>query len=141
MDKELAVVMGNAARAARQARQLTQDQVARLLGVSVEFYSRLERGRAHPSIDTFLRMLDVLGVSADALLGLEAGRAPAPVPVALSPSDPPVVRRLLPALCALPRSTVHLVQAILRELERAEADRKRAQRAQGIGEPAPAGDE
>jgi transcriptional regulator with XRE-family HTH domain len=129
MDKELAVAMGNAARQARQARQLTQDQVAKLLGVSVEFYSRLERGRTHPSIETFLRLLDVLGVSADTLLGLDAARAAAPVEIPLtSPDDPRAVRRIVEGLQRLPASTTHVMAAVLKEFERAEAAGERGPR-------------
>ncbi|HWN68024.1 MAG TPA: helix-turn-helix transcriptional regulator, partial [Haliangium sp.] len=64
MDKDLAVTLGNAARQARKARKLTQERVAEQLDVSVEFYSRIERGLTHPSLDTFLRLLSVLEVSA-----------------------------------------------------------------------------
>jgi transcriptional regulator with XRE-family HTH domain len=84
MDKDLAAVIGNAARQARRARKLTQHQVAARLDVSVEFYSRMERGLAHPSLELFLRMLDALGVSADTLLGLDATRPAAPVAVPLT---------------------------------------------------------
>jgi transcriptional regulator with XRE-family HTH domain len=126
MDKELSVAMGNAARQARHARQLTQQQVAEQLGVSVEFYSRLERGRAHPSLELLLRMLDVLGVSADTLLGLDAARAAAPVEIPLtSPDDPIAVRRAVEALQRLPPSTTHVMAAVLKEFERAEAAGKK----------------
>jgi transcriptional regulator with XRE-family HTH domain len=125
MDKDVAVAIGNAARHARHALQLTQQQVAEQLGVSVEFYSRMERGLAHPSLDRFLRMLDVLGVSADTLLGLDA-REPVPVAVALtSPDDPRDVRRVVAALQKLPASTLRFVAALLNEFELLEAGGKR----------------
>jgi transcriptional regulator with XRE-family HTH domain len=138
MDKDLAATMGHAARQARQARQLTQEQVAAQLGVSSEFYSRLERGLAHPSLETLLRMADVLGVNVDTLLGLDA--RPAAVPAAfslVSADDPPAVRRLAVDLQAAHPSTVRLMRAILAELEELEADRRRARRAQASDEAAP----
>jgi transcriptional regulator with XRE-family HTH domain len=122
MGKDLAVMIGNAARHARRALQLTQQQVAEQVGVSVEFYSRMERGRTHPSLDTFLRMLDVFGVSADTLLGLDAARAAAPAAVPLtSLDDPREVRNVVTALQKLPASALRFVAALLNEFERAEA--------------------
>jgi transcriptional regulator with XRE-family HTH domain len=129
MDRDLAVAMGNAARQARRALQLTQQQVAEQIGVSVEFYSRIERGLAHPSLEVFLRMLDALGVSADTLLGLDATHAAAPVAVPLtSPDDSREVRRVVAALQKLPASTLRFVAALLNELERLEAAGKRGRR-------------
>lgn len=127
-DKALALTMGHIAREARHARGLTQEQVAEKLQVSSEFYSRIERGVAHPSLETLLRMADVLGVTVDALLGLDAAR---PAFQVASPQDPPAVRRLGEALERLRPSTVRLVRGILSELEQVEAARRRALRAGG----------
>ena len=122
MDKDLAVTMGHAARQARQARQLTQEQVAEQLGVSSEFYSRIERGLAHPGLETLLGMADVLGVNIDTLLGLDAAHAPVRLSFPLtSPDDPPAVRRLAAELQRVRPSSVRLVRAILGELEEVEA--------------------
>ena len=131
MDKDLAAVMGHAARQARRARQLTQERVAEQLGVSSEFYSRLERGLAHPSLETLLRMTDVLDVTVDTLLGLDGGvAAAAPASFALtSADDAAVVRRLAAELQAAQPSTVRLVRAILGELEDLDAALRRARRA------------
>jgi transcriptional regulator with XRE-family HTH domain len=129
MDKELAVAMGSAARHARHALQLTQQQVADQLGVSVEFYSRMERGLAYPGLKVFLRMLEVLGVRADTLLGLDAAHAATPVVVPLtSPDDPRDVRRVVAALQKLPASTSRFVTALLSEFERLEAATKPGRR-------------
>lgn len=126
-DLDLAVAIGNAARHARHARKLTQQQVAKRVGVSVEFYSRMERGRAHPSLEVFLRMLDALGVSADTLLGLDAAHATAPVAVPLtSPDDPRDVRYVLAALQRLPASASRFVTSLLKEFERLETAGKRS---------------
>ncbi len=129
MDKELAVAMGCAARHARHALQLTQQQVADQLGVSVEFYSRMERGLAHPGLEVFLRMLDVFGVRADTLLGLDATRPAAPVAVPLtSPDDSREVRHVVAALQNLPASTLRFVAMLLKEIERVETTGKRGWR-------------
>jgi transcriptional regulator with XRE-family HTH domain len=129
MDKDLAVAIGNAARQARHARKLTQQQVAERLDVSVEFYSRMERGLAHPSLEVFLRMLDALGVSADTLLGLDAAHATGPAAAPLmSPDDSRDVRRVVAALQKLPASTLRFVAALLSECERREAAGKRGRR-------------
>jgi transcriptional regulator with XRE-family HTH domain len=127
MDKDLAVVIGNAARQARHALQLTQQQVAERLDVSVEFYSRMERGLAFPSLEVFLRMLDVLEVRADTLLGLDAVHAGEPAAVSLtSPDDPREVRYVLAVLQRRPVSTSRFVTALLKEFERRETAGKRA---------------
>lgn len=68
MKNDLAKGLGRAARKARQQLARTQQEIADDLGVSVEFYSRLERGVTMPSLVTFVRLLDILEVSADALL-------------------------------------------------------------------------
>lgn len=119
MDKELAVVMGDAARQGRKALQLTQEQVAERLGLSVEFYSRIERGRAHPSIEVFLRMVEILDMSADTLLGIDATRATGPVSFPLTmPKDSPALRRLMAMLAKAAPSTLRLVRMLLNEFER-----------------------
>lgn len=128
MDKDLAAIIGNAARQARRARKLTQ-QVAEQIDVSVEFYSRMERGLAHPSLEVFLRMLDVLDARADTLLGLDATRPAAPVTVPLtSPDDSRDVRRVVAALQKLPASTLRFVAALLSAFKRREAAGKRGRR-------------
>lgn len=70
-DADLARSIGKAARKARMALGLTQEQTAERLDITTEFYARLERGTAKPSIGTFVRMVMILGVSADTLLGLD----------------------------------------------------------------------
>lgn len=126
MDKDLAIILGNAARQARTALGLTQERVAEQLDVSAEFYSRIERGVAHPSIDTFVRMMTVLGVSADALLGTGHARPGAPATGATAtPGDLPELRQVLDALRRASPSTRYLVRALLNELDRASVARRR----------------
>lgn len=125
MNKQLAKSIGSAAREARKALQLTQEDAAERINVSVEFYARIERGTSLPSIGTFTRMVAALGVSADALLGqatqpaqsaaLGMGWAPAP------PSDGPELRRLMRRLRKARSSTLRLVSMLVKELEGAAA--------------------
>ena len=49
---------------------LTQAEVAEKLGLAHMVYSRLERGKMLPSVQTLLRMCSVLRISSDELLGL-----------------------------------------------------------------------
>ncbi len=76
MDSDLARHIGGNARRARLALQLTQEDVAERIGVSLEFYSRLERGGTLPSVPTLHRLVSALNVSADVLLGRVALESP-----------------------------------------------------------------
>jgi transcriptional regulator with XRE-family HTH domain len=136
MDKDLAVTLGNAARQARKALQLTQERVAEQLNVSVEFYSRIERGIAHPSTDTFVRMVSVLQVRADTLLGIDTRRPPAGVALPAA-DDPPEVRRLLAALRTARPSTRRVVSTLLNELDRVSGKRRQLRSAPQAPESAP----
>lgn len=72
MNEELAIRIGSAAREARARLGLTQAEVAEKLGLAHMVYSRLERGKMLPSVQTLLRMCSVLRSSSDELLGLAA---------------------------------------------------------------------
>lgn len=117
---KLARSIGTAARQARTALELTQEDAAERLGVSVDFYARIERGNSLPSVPTLARMVAVLGVSADALLGriaFEPGAAAA-WSAAASPTDPPEVRRVSRMLRRASPGAIRVVATLLRELER-----------------------
>lgn len=120
MNKELAKSIGTAARQARKALHLTQEDAAERIDVSVEFYARIERGTSLPSILTFARVVAALGVSADALLGRPASIVSANASwAAPTPSDSPEIRRLLRRLRKAEPSALRLVNMLLKELERA----------------------
>jgi transcriptional regulator with XRE-family HTH domain len=71
-------VIGENARRRRIARKLTQADVADAVGLSAEYYSRVERGKTMPGIQTLHRMVVCLGGSADTFLGwTEHGNAAA----------------------------------------------------------------
>ena len=54
----------------RTARDMTQPQCAAHVGLNCEYYARLERGQALPSVATLYRLATHLGISSDVLLGL-----------------------------------------------------------------------
>lgn len=128
MDKELAQSIGAAAREARKVLELTQEDAAERIGVSAEFYARIERGNALPSVPTFARIATALGVSADTLLGLDKSAAAAvrhqeadtPAWATTSPpEDTPEIRRLVRRLRRVKHQrTLHLVNLLIKELER-----------------------
>ena len=121
MNKELAKTIGTAARNARKAQQLTQEDIAERVDVSVEFYARIERGTSLPSILTFARIVSALGISADVLLG----QLPRIVPMGgnwmpAKPSDGPEVRRVVRRLRRAEPGTLRLVNMLLKALESAD---------------------
>ena len=117
---KLAKSIGSAARQARAALELTQEDAAERLGVSVDFYARIERGNSLPSVPTLARMVAVLGISADVLLGrIEFTPGSAPTwSTAASPTDAPEVRRVGRMLRRASPGALRLVAMLLRELDR-----------------------
>ncbi len=76
MDAELASSIGAVCRRARLALGWTQLDAAERVGVSVEFYARIERGGTLPSAPTLRALGATLGASVSEMLGLAAGTAP-----------------------------------------------------------------
>lgn len=62
-------------RAARKAKQLTQQQVADILGVTKSTYCGYETGKRQPDVKKIKRLAEILNVPADILL--ETENAPA----------------------------------------------------------------
>ena len=92
---ELPQTIGPVLRRARKQQQLTQEQVAERLEVTTEFYARLERGHACPSIRTFINVADLFDLSADELLGRAGDGEPDAASRDLEgDGDEPVMRRL-----------------------------------------------
>jgi transcriptional regulator with XRE-family HTH domain len=118
MDDKLARTIGDATRAARQARKLTQEDAADVVGVSVEFYARIERGKTLPSVPTLLRLAAGLRVSADVLLGLDRLSEAARVRlVSIEAPDAAAARKMLRRIQRARPSTLRLVNLLLREIE------------------------
>lgn len=53
----------------RRQKNLSQEELGKLVGVHYTHIGRYERGTSRPSADTLKRLADVLGVSGDYLLG------------------------------------------------------------------------
>jgi transcriptional regulator with XRE-family HTH domain len=61
-----------ALRQARRQKDLTQEELARLLGVDPTLVSHWETGRKVPPLDRLLRMAEELGIDADRVIKLRA---------------------------------------------------------------------
>ena len=55
--------MGERIRLARVARNLTQEDVAHASGMNLSYYGKLERGQNNPTLDTLVRVAEVIGAS------------------------------------------------------------------------------
>ena len=60
--------IGRNIRNARKAQGMTQEKLAEIVDISPTHMSVIERGVKTPKLDTFVRIANALGVSADALL-------------------------------------------------------------------------
>lgn len=67
--------LGKQLRELRLNRNLTQEQVASLIGTSKQQISTIELGMRYPSIPQLRRFASEFKVSADVLLGLERGNS------------------------------------------------------------------
>ncbi len=65
MDK---ATIGDRIRESRKTKGLTQEQLAEVLDVTPYYMGELERGNKFPSLDLFIKLVEVLDVSADYLL-------------------------------------------------------------------------
>lgn len=62
------LAVGRRIKAARQAKSLTQEQLAAMVDLSPTHISVIERGLKSPRLDTFVAIANALNVSADTLL-------------------------------------------------------------------------
>lgn len=60
--------IGSRIKAAREEMKLTQEELAAMVDLSPTHISVIERGVKPPKLETFIRIANVLGVSADSLL-------------------------------------------------------------------------
>ena len=60
--------IGARIKAAREAKEITQEQLAEKVGLSATHISVVERGIKAPKLETFIRIANALDVSADSLL-------------------------------------------------------------------------
>src|SRR3954466_13933868 len=111
METDLAKKIGAAARTARKARRWSQADAAEHIGISSEFYARIERGQTMPSTSTLVAMGQALDVSLDVITGRVRGREPAARPRS-AVDEPPEMRRLLRRLRRAKPRTVRLLNLI-----------------------------
>lgn len=64
------VQFGHRVRIRRKALHLTQENLAELVGVSVQFIGHIERGTRKLSVETLCSLCKALGVGSDELLGI-----------------------------------------------------------------------
>ena len=64
--------MGDRIRETRKNFHLTQEQLAERLDVSWEYISQLERGLRMPSMQLFIKLTEILDVSAEEILQMFA---------------------------------------------------------------------
>lgn len=124
---ELGSTIGSAARQARESMQLTQEDISDLLGLSSEFYARIERGHGLPSIQTLRKMAVMLQVEADVLLGIKQAdlgqnfdSGAETVANQSIEFERPELRRLVRRLRRASPTTLRVVEKFLRELDRVE---------------------
>ncbi|CAM4301653.1 helix-turn-helix transcriptional regulator [Corallococcus soli] len=98
VNEKLNTVFGAAARDARMRLGLTQADVAERVGIAMEVYSRMERGRMLPRAQNLRRLCDVLAVSADVLLGVGRGAMPVLSRAPWREEEPAELRRLMRTL-------------------------------------------
>jgi transcriptional regulator with XRE-family HTH domain len=121
--QELARTIGKQIAKARRALDLTQDEASERIGITVEYYARLERGQSLPSLFTFVQISLALEVSTESLISLGEITAR---PVAVAPpwfSTPQTdenkqLRRLFRRLRRVPPEVVAAVDAVVKQLER-----------------------
>jgi transcriptional regulator with XRE-family HTH domain len=132
----LSVQIGSAARKARKALKLSQEDAAERVGVTTEVYGKYERGELRPSTPTLVKLSRVLGTSVDILLGLAADKnatasettEPEPVPN-LSPEFRRL-RRALRTMDKLQLSTFsRMAAALVFHKRKRRGSRRKAQEA------------
>lgn len=62
------VLLGEQIRKQRKKKNLTLEQLAEKLDVSTTFIGQIERAKGIPSLETFVKIANVLEISADSLL-------------------------------------------------------------------------
>lgn len=62
------LTIGDRIKEARKKQGYTQEQLSERLNISVEFVGQIERGLKLPSMQVFIKLIEVLNVSADYLL-------------------------------------------------------------------------
>jgi transcriptional regulator with XRE-family HTH domain len=120
--RELARTIGKQIAKARRALDITQEEAAERIGITVEYYARLERGQSLPSLFTFGQLAVALEVSTDSLMALGDIE---PRPIDAPPSwfsaprteESQQLKRLFRRLRRVPPEVVAVVEAVVKQLE------------------------
>jgi len=111
--------IGKVLRRARTVKGWTQEDVADYIGVSSEFYARVERGHAWASIGTLRKLAALFRVSADAFLGF---KPLGPINVVPDP-EPQRMRKLARRLRRVAKKDIRLLHRVVTQVEDAQAER------------------
>ena len=91
------MILGYRLKELRKEKNLSQDDLGKLLGVTKVSVSGYENGTRVPSMNILLLMLDVFGISADYLLGRELNvvcENDTNISITLSSSDIDIIKEL-----------------------------------------------
>lgn len=106
-------------RCLRTQASLTQEQLSKLLGVSVMTIRNWESGAKQPSMQAIIALSDVLNISSDTLLGLRRDNEWSPIPVSKAEAtllsnyrllDKPG-KQLVNAVCSMEKARVESEQS------------------------------
>ena len=67
-DEKIIIEIANKFREARLKKRLKQSEVAEKAGLNSNYYAKVERGEATPSVLTVKKILDVLGMKSSTIL-------------------------------------------------------------------------
>jgi len=107
---------GEALKRLRKKIGLKQDDLARMIGVERSTVANWERGAKQPSLDTLLRLSEILGVSLDELAGTARNTAPLPLACCCFLISDPLVK-LLAERTGVPAKTIAAFIAALQYSE------------------------
>ncbi len=111
MDETLQRTLGQQARAARLRLGLTQEEVARRVGLAQSVYGRVERGGMMPSVPTLRKLCLALELSSDALLSL--GTTEEASPTETPAVEHPELSRIIHLLHDWPPERLTLMRKLL----------------------------
>ncbi len=113
-DEMLKMSIGSGIRRARLKLGLTQAQVADQIGITGEYYARLERGHALPSVVVLREIALALNVDAAELLGTRDSSVP---PGGDEKISPPRIDRIIERLRNESPERVRLIRLLIKTIE------------------------
>ena len=79
--EQLRATLSQRIKSARKVLGITQAVTAKRIGISAEFFARVERGHAMPGLTTLVKIANELGVTVDFLFGADSAEKKAPPPM------------------------------------------------------------